>query len=295
MNTFFFHRTVHPQWLVALRVGTGGILLLAHLAQLADLPQLYGATPLVGHELLAVAAEVPLVLPYQPAVHSYLHLALCVLLCIGAGTRVVAALLLLQHASLYTALPQFSYGFDYFCVSALFYCLIFPTGHYYSVDRIVFHLSPSRWVTPSLRVLQLHLCVVYCFAGWLKAIGPTWRNGDAVWKAYQLPAFAGWGHLDLAWLGNYPIFWAILGWAVIVVETAYPLCMWLARLRPYWLLATVGLHAGIAIFMGLYEFSAMMILLNLCAFQLPYRPFNRIASLGVSKPAPSFACDLEDT
>lgn len=290
MNTFFFHRTVHPQWLAALRIGTGAILLLSHLAQFADLGHLYGPGALVGHELLVIAAEAPIVLPYQPALHSYFYLLLCVLLCVGAGTRLAAATLLLQYTSLYTALPQLSYGFDYFCVSALFYCLVFPTGHYCGIDRIVFRLRPSRWVTPSLRVLQLHLCIVYFFAGWLKAIGPMWRNGDAIWTAYQLPAFSGWGHVDLAWLGHYPFFWAVLGWAVIVVETAYPLCMWFARVRPYWLLSTIGLHAGIAIFMGLYEFSAIMILLNICAFQLPYQPFKRTASPGVSKPAPGFAC-----
>ena len=202
----------------------------------------------------------------------------------------MAALLLLQHANLYTALPQLSYGFDYFCVSALFYCFVFPTHRYCSVDRAVFRLQPSRWVTPSLRVLQLHLCVVYFFAGTLKALGPTWHNGEAVWKAYQLPAFSGWGYVDVGWLGQYPLAWTVLGWAVVIIETAYPIVMWVERIRPYWLLATIGLHAGIAVFMGLYEFSAMMILLNLCAFQLPYSSFNRAASPGVSKPASGFAC-----
>jgi len=137
--------------------------------------------------------------------------------------------------------------------------------------------------------LQLHLCVVYFFAGSLKAMGSTWYNGEAVWKAYQLPTFSGWGHADMTWLGQYTLFWAVLGWAVVLVETAYPICMWITRVRPYWLLAVIGMHTGIAVVMGLYEFSAMMILLNSCAFQLPYQSFNRAALPGVSKPASGFA------
>lgn len=290
MNAFLFHRRVHPQWLAALRIGTGIILLVAHVAQFADLESLYGRTALVDRSLLTVAAESPFLLSFQPIIHSYGYLLLCVLLCLGAGTRLAAALLLLQHTNLYTALPQLSYGFDYFCVTALFYCVVFPAGHYQSVDRALFHRQPSRWVTPSLRLLQLHLCIVYFFAGALKAMGPTWYNGEAVWKAYQLPAFSGWGHVDVGGLGHYPYGWAAMGCLFIVVEMAYPICMWIACIRPYWLLATIGLHTGIAIFMGLYEFSAMMILLNGCAFQLPYQSVKRNALPGVSKPAPGFAC-----
>ena len=266
--------------------------MLAHLAQLADLGQLYGPGSIAPKELLVVAAEAPIAFGERGLAFPIGYAVVCLLLTAGIFTRVSALLLLLQHVGLYTAVQQLSYGFDYFCVSALFYCLIFPVDRHGSVDRQLFALRPSRWVTPSLRVLQLHLCIVYFFAGLLKACGPTWHDGEALWKAYQLPAFAGWGHIDITWLGHYPFLWAVLGWLVILLETAYPVAVWMGRIRPYWLLGIITLHAGIAIFMGLYEFSAMMILLNICAFQLPYQSINRTALPALSKPGAGFACVL---
>lgn len=292
MNAFFCHTAHNPSWLPALRIGTGLILLCAYGSQLADMPMLYGTQPFIPTDLLTVVDEVPFVLHHRSGTSTILYGSLCALLCLGLCTRLVATLLLLQHTLLYTALPQLSYGFDYFCVNALFYCAVFPADRYYSVDRKLPALPPSRWTTPSLRTLQLHLCIVYFFAGALKAVGTTWHNGEAIWRAYQLPVFTGVGYVDPGWSSAYPAFWAVLGWGVIVIETAYPAMVWIERIRPYWLVATVALHSGIALVMGLYAFSAIMILLNLCAFHLPYQSSSLRGVRGTSKPAstPNAGC-----
>ncbi len=286
MKAFFFERIHNPSWLPTLRIGTGIILLFAYGSQFADMPMLYGTHPFIRPELLTVVDEVPMVLHHHAGMPAVWYVLLCIALCLGVWTRVVAIMLLLHHTLLYTALPQLSYGFDYFCVNALLYCAAFPVSRYHSLDRRLFALAPSRWATPSLRALQLHLCIVYFFAGTLKALGATWHNGEAIWRAYQLPVFTGVGYVDLGWSSAYPLFWAALGWGVIVLENAYPALMWSGRIRPHWLFATLALHAGIAVTMGLYAFSAMMILLNLCAFHLPYQALSKPGIRGTSKPAP---------
>jgi len=70
--------------------------------------------------------------------------------------------------------------------------------------------------------------------------------------------------LHLPWL------WAALGWVVVVLELSYAVLVWWRPARPWILRATVAMHVGIALCLGLYAFSALMILLNLTAFYFPY-------------------------
>ena len=55
----------------------------------------------------------------------------------------------------------------------------------------------------------------------------------------------------------------------LVVEIGYALMIWHRRTRPLWAAATIGLHAGIAVFMGLLTFGALMIVLNVAALVVP--------------------------
>ncbi len=210
------------------------------------------------------------------------YIVLCILLTAGLFTRLTALLLCLLHQVLFMANPAFSYGFDFVAASAIFYCVCFPVGHYRSVDALLFGKRGCLWATPCLRVLQLHLCFIYFFGGLDKLIGPTWHNGEALWKALHLPDLSGALRPDITVLGRHPQVIAALGWFVVILELAYPLCIWLRRIRPLWLCGIVGMHAGIALFMGLYHFSAIMVLLNVVAFHLPYRkaplPFEQIAT-----------------
>jgi hypothetical protein len=63
-----------------------------------------------------------------------------------------------------------------------------------------------------------------------------------------------------------PLLAKIMGWSVLILETGYPVFIWLKPTRKYWLLGILGLHTGIAVFMGLQLFALIMILLNLYAF-----------------------------
>lgn len=286
MMHFFRGPSLSNRWLRILRIGTGVFLALGMLALWPDIPMLYGRDGLVPLDLLALQRggigftvhdwatylERTLGLAYDHALWALAatYILLSGLLACQWGTRWVAALLLVLHAGWFTIQPNWSYGYDYLAASALFYCLVFP------VVRASDSGNPVH--IPFLRILQLHLCIIYFFGGLGKLLGPSWRNGEAIWKALSQPY-----HIEQHdWLpiaSGYPIFFVLVGWTVVVLELLYPIAIWVPRLRVWWMWAVVAMHLGIALLMGLYLFSAWMILLNLVAFHYPY-----VLNHGMSRP-----------
>src|SRR5690606_35437528 len=121
---------------------------------------------------------------WQPLI----YMGLCLLLAFGIFTRGIAVALLLVHGHLFTGTyAALSYGVDYIASSCLFYCTLLPS-------------QPRRHPTGKqlyLRFLQAHICVIYFFAGVGKLAGPTWRNGEALWKAVSQPGFESFFKPDL--------------------------------------------------------------------------------------------------
>src|SRR5262249_12827385 len=138
---------------------------------------------------------------------------------------------------------------------ALFYCALFPAGHALSVDRWLGRVSgePSADARLGLRLLQLHLCVVYLASGVEKATGQQWWNGEAVWRAVMRPDFA---VFDMAWLADWPWVARLACWGTLAIEIGYAVLVWPRWTRRAMALATVGLHLGIGIFLGLWSFVA---------------------------------------
>lgn len=240
--------TIRPPWLGMLRSGTGTVLLSSFWEGRADHALLYGPS------WLETVSPVP---------YSIFCLMLIGWLC----PRVVAAALLLLHHQLFLTQGEFAYGFDYLCASALFFCAVIPS-------RPATHLP--------LRMVQVWLCTVYAAAGLAKVLGPTWWTGEALWKAATLPGFEGPLSPLVHQLSASTLLWQVLGWLVMTIEVAYPLSMWLRWTKTVWLGLVVALHIGIALVMGLYAFSAVMVVLNLAAFydHIPFRYrmlFTRLA------------------
>jgi hypothetical protein len=154
------------------------------------------------------------------------------------------------------------YGVDQIANTFLFYLVLFPSGRAWTFE------SPPEGTIPvgCLRVMQIHLCVIYLAAGVEKALGRQWWNGEAIWQAVTQPAFS---TFDLRWLARYSLIPMLAGWATLVVEIGYAFLIWPRRTRKLWCLATIGLHLGLAVFMGLVFFSSVMILLTSCLFLVP--------------------------
>jgi hypothetical protein len=161
-----------------------------------------------------------------------------------------------------------------FAQIALFYCLWMPIGNVMSVDNMMKGGMeiPSSFARLSLRVLQIHLCVVYFTSGMDKAEGIQWWNGEAIWRSLMRPDLA---QYDMTWLASVPWLAMLICWATLVVELGYAVFVWPRRTRTLWALATIGLHVGIAVMMGLWSFSAVMIVLTGSAFLISAEPGTR--------------------
>ncbi len=204
-----------------------------------------------------------------------LYVAALHLLLVGWNTRTVAIIAWLLHLSLKTTANTSAYGVFEFATIGLFYCAVLPVGAALSMDASSWRRdSVSFEAKIGLRVLQLHLCIVYLSSGIEKIRGEQWCNGEAIWRAVMRPRFA---MFDLSWLAAYPTMAMLAGWATLAIEIGYAFFVWPQRTRRLWALATIGMHLGIAVVLGLWSFSAVMIVLNIAAFLVPATPADRPA------------------
>jgi hypothetical protein len=189
-------------------------------------------------------------------------------LLLGWHTRLAAVLTWLTHFLLIKGASLSVYGVDQFINIGLFYCLWVPVGHALSLDRRAGRVpaGPTPAARLGLRVLQLHLCVVYLSSAVWKASGVQWWNGEAIWRALMRTDLGPWDPGCFTWLAEAPWLAVLACWGTLLVEGGYALFVWLPWTRRWWALATIGLHLGIAGLLGLWSFSAVMIVLTTAAF-----------------------------
>ena len=158
-----------------------------------------------------------------------------------------------------------SYGADNLITIGLFYLTIAPFPDPWSVDRLLLHRTTSdpRLLGFHRRVLQLHLCLIYFFAGLTKCLGSGWWNGTNLWRSLTVPPF---NVLPIHWLAAFGSLLPAAGIAICLLEVTYPFLIWWRPLRKAVLFAICAMHLGIAMMMGMVLFGAIMIILNLAAF-----------------------------
>ena len=268
--------------LAALRIGVAAVLLAQAFAFAPSLFLFFGehgivqapiASVLVPSALPRVTWLVKLLAPYLDERTILLgcftlYVGALHLLLAGCQTRAAAIVAWLLHLSLKTTGTASAYGVFEFATISLFYCSVFPVGAAMSIDALSTDAtSPQHDVSfrakLGLRVVQVHLCIVYLSSGIEKIRGEQWRNGEAIWRAVMRPRFA---TLDLSWLAAHPTIPLLAAWSTLVIELGYAIFIWPQRTRRTWALATIALHLGIGIFLGLWSFAALMIVLNAAAF-----------------------------
>lgn len=186
-------------------------------------------------------------------------------LTLGWHTRVWGVLTWSCHYIMMSSLPTFVYGVDIFYHIGLFYLMVMPVNKAFSLDiRQGRADSTPDWATTlSIRVLQLHMCLIYLSAGFEKMMYANWWEGNVLWRSIVQPDFR---QQNMEWLAWYPFIPMVLSWFTMVIETFYFIGMWVKKLRVFWLFGIIGLHVGIGLFIGLYLFSLVSVCLSLGAF-----------------------------
>ncbi|WP_046743245.1 HTTM domain-containing protein [Kordia zhangzhouensis] len=153
----------------------------------------------------------------------------------------------------------FSYGADYFVSFMLFMNILICAGYLFKKEH------RGALYSFAIRFLQLHLCLVYFFAGIGKLLGTDWLDGNAIWmviNTYTSSTIADGSTAMVA----YPIIFKILAWGTVILELLYPILIYSKQTRKVTLVLVLMLHAGIGIFMQFYIFAVLMMLLNIIAF-----------------------------
>lgn len=286
-HDFIFKASHNPQWIVFFRIAIGVLVLFHFIAILPDFTLLFSTNGIIPSDIMGVfISDYVITLPKIVAffqnlniqessvlsVFKTLYISLSIFLIFGFLPRISALLLLILQISLLKGASFYSYGVDFFTSMSLFYLVLIPSDYIFSLRKYILKKSRKINITPYLRLMQLHLSIAYFFSGLSKILGFNWWNGEAIWKAINLP-FANLDfQFDFTLISKYPILFIIIGWITIVIELCYPIFIWCKKTRKYWLFSTISMHIGIALVLNLYFFSMIMIIWNLSLFYLPYKP-----------------------
>lgn len=275
------------EWLVFFRIAVSSFCIIHYFSIYADISKIFFDTAVLKPDIIDASFDrfSPTLIDLQKFIRSHLfnisynnfvilafviYITFLFFLLIGFMTRISALISLLFQLLIYKSIYQYLYGVDYFVTVALFYCVIFPISSF-SIDKLLFKSKPvnrmsEKW---SLIILQTHLCVLYFFSGFDKALGKNWYNGEALWKASTSHNYNGVFEFANLHLPTWII--VISGIASFSIEILYPIFININATRKIWLLLTILLHLNIILFMGLYFFGVFMLILNLTAYYFPFQ------------------------
>ncbi len=114
-------------------------------------------------------------------------------------------------------------------------------------------LAPDRfWQEMAISYLAVQLVLSYFVSGWVKVWNPIWRSGSALNDVFRYSAYPVSEGLR-AWADR-PTVLLALGWAVIILELAFPLALLDPLLLKLALFCTAAFHFSNACFFGLNRF-----------------------------------------
>jgi hypothetical protein len=225
-------------------------------------------------------------------------LFIMLLFTVGFCTRVTSVLTWLSILSYINRAQTSLFGMDTIMNLLVFYLMIGPSGAALSVDRLLSRIwrrrraaregtlladeeppVPSVRANFALRLLQLHVCIIYFTSGMSKLLGQAWWNGTAPWGTMANYEFSPMGYEwymnALRFLVAHRWLWEVsmtgtalftlafeigFAFAMFVAYALGPQNMWSGYLRSLMIASAVLLHLGIAVFMGLVTFSLMMLI-----------------------------------
>ena len=186
---------------------------------------------------------------------------------LGISTRVTGILTALLVISYANRGIGSLFGLDQITAFLTLYLTIGNSGDAFSIKSWLTKNPDLRPPTPpsvlnnlSIRLMQVHLCVVYLFAGLGKCQGVSWWNGEAIWGALASYEYQ---TLDMTWMAEHLWLVNLLTLVTLAFEVGYIALIWPRLTRPLMLLLAIPLHLGIGICMGMMTFALIMLIANL--------------------------------
>jgi hypothetical protein len=236
----------------------------------------------------------------SPALLWTAHIAALIvfaLLMLGLFTRVTSVLAWVITIAYCNRLTGTLFGLDQINAFIATYLIVGDSGGAWSLDRwlaqrgkplaqrnaregVPYSAAPTIRTNIAIRLLQVHMCVIYLFGGIAKMRGETWWDGSALWYAFAQLEYQS---IDMTWTAQHRWLLGLFTHVTVFWETFYCFLVWPKLTRPLCLAMAVGVHLGIAIFLGMKTFGLAMIIGNL-AFVYPETVRDSVAWLsGLSR------------
>jgi hypothetical protein len=254
-----------------IRILVGGMLLYSHLVWGTSLSAFFGENGWNNQALLTLLQPdgvSPSFWWYVPpqwmlAVH-WLCNGILVMFVVGLGGRFTTVLAWVIAISYANRSMLANFGLDQIVCIGTLYLAIAPSTQKLSLDSLI-----KKWLrrgedadrgsilaTVACRLLQIHLCVIYLWAGLSKLQGEAWWNGEAMWLALANEEYQS---MNMTWLVRFPRLMEFLTHVTIAWELSFSALVWPKATRKVVLAMGVGMHLGIGLFLGMWTFGLIMI------------------------------------
>ena len=193
---------------------------------------------------------------------AVVSLLAALLLTVGCATRPAACVALAGYVSAVNRAALNTFGFDDVLGIMLVPLIIGTANACLSVDSIFWKKQPTPNIETNiaLRLIQVHLCILYFFSGCGKLLGASWWEGTALWGAVANIQYR---TIDLTFLAWHPLLINALTLGTLFWEVSYAALIWPRLTRPMVLLMAVFVHLGIGLTMGMMEFGLAMLVANM--------------------------------
>ena len=275
----FWYTPADPTLLGVVRILTGLMLLYTHAVWGMALDAFFGPTAWLSKELVPSIQSDQFAYSFWWLVPSNwmwpaygVSMLILALFTIGLWTRVTSIMALVVVISFAHRVPEALFGLDQINALLTLYLAIGNSGQALSVDRWMARrrgaaaAQPAPSVSANLaqRLINVHMCVIYFFAGTAKLQGPAWWNGEAMWRAFSNLEYQS---TDMTWLAWHPWLSNLMTHVSVLWEISFCVLIWRPRWRPVMLAGAVVMHVGIGACLGMWTFG--LIMLVGCALFLP--------------------------
>jgi hypothetical protein len=274
-NRFWFQST-DPATLGAIRICAGAMLFYTHLVWSLALVEFFGPHGWLDPRAVHLLQQQSYSWSYfwwieSPVGLWIAHIAALVvfaMLTVGLWTRVTSILAFLCALSYVGRAPGALFGLDQINIMLAGYLAIGPSGSAFSVDRWLARrraggslpIASSWSANVAIRLIQVHMCVIYFFAGTAKLTGAAWWDGTALWMALGNMEYQS---TDMTWLADWPTMINIMTHVTVFWELTYWALVWPRLTRPIVIMLAIPLHMGIAICLGMTTFGLIMLVGNM--------------------------------
>ena len=283
----FWFTPADPTLLGLIRILTGLMLLYTHAVWGLVLPEFFGQGAWLNENLVRTLSEGDYTYSFWWLVPDgwmwpayAISMVVLAAFTLGLWTRITSILAFLVTVSYANRVQAATFGLDQINAMLTLYLAIGPSGQALSLDRwlavrrgrvAAARPAPSAGANLALRLINVHMCVIYFFAAISKLQGEAWWNGEAMWRAFANLEYQS---IDMTWLAWHPRLLEFLTHVSVLWELSFCALIWRPRLRPLVLAGAVVLHVGIGACLGMWTFG--LIMLVGCASFLPPEGVRRL-------------------